>query len=866
MSAAPALRAEETDPTADPNAPVREAPAPEAPAQAPPAQPPARTGSASAPVQQPPEPAPQAPEAAPGQPEAPVNPATGEPIKIEAKTVKPKALETKEGQIIPGAKGKKLLNINLNPENRDFTLMHLIELISKLTETNFILDPKLRGLNEPLQLLTPKPITEDEAWMVFETILDSRELVPVKTATGWYQIVEKRDAASSNIETQVEDPAGGFKRDVMVTRLVPLTYISASQIRPIVDKMKSKGGQVEVYDPTNTIILMDTGTNIERILKLLKELDVRDYDVLVELIKIKYSPVSDLFQLIQQLQSQDGSGGGAATGSTNRRIRRDPNQPNPADEQGPGLGVSSLKVIPDERTNSLLVVGTRSEMDRFKELVAKLDVPTDTPQEKIHVYYLEYADSEELASTLSSLVGSPMDFVARGQEDRTEAGGTATQRVRTAVRNISNTVNRAGGEGEAVEGQFEAEVTITPDAPTNALVISASQSDYNTLKKVISKLDIRRPQVNIEAMVLELGVRKNHEFGFEFRSISKDITEPGMTFFGGTNLAGGSGINAATGAGQAGAIPGAGALAIPGVIVGAADGTIQFGDVTFLNLAAFVRAIKTDNDINILSQPHLTTLDNEEAEIVVANNLPFRTGTSQTTVSTLSTIERKDVGLTLRITPQINESDYVRLKIEQEISQVVDSPTGLDVSDVGPTTSKRTANTSVVVKNNQTAVIGGLMSHDEVRTESKVPILGDIPVLGWLFRSSTMRDLKTNLLLFVTPHIMRDDMDTQTETLRYWREQAEIGKQYFGTSLRREEVGRRLEAQTQRIIDQIRIDEEKARQEAEVEEEDSTDPFGPASQPKLMTEEAPAASEPAAPAEEQAPEPPAGPQEDAPAP
>jgi len=266
---------------------------------------------------------------------------------------------------------------------------------------------------------------------------------------------------------------------------------------------------------------------------------------------------------------------------------------------------------------------------------------------------------------------------------------------------------------------------------------------------VIDKLDIPRRLVFVEALIMEITMDRGLDVGFEFRS-TNNVKDEGVQVIGGTNY---GGIQ------QAAANP----LGISGFAIGAADGTITFGGQTFPNIGALFRAMATDQDVNVLSTPHVLTLDNEEAEVIVANNIPFVTGQifSSNNTNPTTTIERQDVGITLRLTPQINESDYVKLLIYQEVSAVTDSPEGLSAAQVGITTAKRSADTVVVVKDRQTVIIGGLLKDSVTVVESKIPVLGDVPLLGYLFKNSSRKISKTNLLIFLTPYIIKDSADLE---------------------------------------------------------------------------------------------------------
>jgi len=384
-------------------------------------------------------------------------------------------------------------------------------------------------------------------------------------------------------------------------------------------------------------------------------------------------------------------------------------------------------------TNSLIVTDSVSAIRKIERLIHALDVPTPTGKGKINVYYLKHANAEDIAKVMQALVSRlPVP----------PAGGAAQQTT---------------GPATILEGA----VTITADKLTNSLIIVASPIDYEIMKDVILKLDIRRRQVYVEAAIIEMGLSKSNELGFEFQGTNRTNLENSnqTTVIGGTNF--GNIAPATTG-------PAAFAN-FNGLAVGAVKGTFKFNGVEYLNIGALLRALQTDTDVNVLSTPNILTSDNQKAEIMVGENIPFITGQSQSAVTggnaVLTSVERKDVGITLKITPQITSEDNVRLEVYQEISNVIQTA-GLNPNTVGPSTSKRSATTTVVVKDRDTMVIGGLIRDNVTASESKVPLLGDIPLLGWLFKYRTSKVEKVNLMIFITPYIINSEQDAEAITKR----------------------------------------------------------------------------------------------------
>ncbi len=608
------------------------------------------------------------------------------------------------------------LNFN-NVEIRD-----LVKTMSELTGKNFLLDDKVRGR---ITIISPSKVTIAEAYKVFETILAVNALTIVE-AGRVTMIVPTREAKSSTIKTVIGKRYLP-RSDTFITRLIPLEYISASDISQALRGLVSKFGTLQVYQPTNTLIMIDSVANINRLLKIIRELDIDIYGEKIEVIPLEYATASEIAQIITSLYT------GAKPGAPKPRARR----ARKAVQKGV-LGVAGVrpgisKIIPYERTNSLIVVANQEIIEDLKELIASLDVKVPAGTGKIRVHYLQNADAEQLSGVLSSLA-------AGGAVSRPGAPG------------------KPGAPARAGVARFEGGIKITADSATNSLIIIASPQDYEILKEVIDKLDIPRRQVYVEAMIVEMLLRKSREIGLEFRSTDvtpESLSEPGLKFGGGTNL--GAGIDAAS------VSPPVGFFGLSGLAVAAFEGVITFGGQSFLNIAAFFRALQTDTDVNVLSTPNLLAMDNEEAEITVGSNVPFPTGQQIGTAGiTTSSIQREDVGIKLKITPQINESDFVRMSIAIEISEVSESPVeGLDPNIVGLTTSKRAAQTVVVVKDRQTVVIGGLIKDAVNDVEKKVPILGDIPIIGWLFRFTKHRVEKINLLIFLTPYIIHGSEDME---------------------------------------------------------------------------------------------------------
>ncbi len=381
-------------------------------------------------------------------------------------------------------------------------------------------------------------------------------------------------------------------------------------------------------------------------------------------------------------------------------------------------GQEPQAVIADERLNALVVLGNEFFVNKVRRLTVQLDIESPPGRQEINVVYLNNASAEDMAKVVNQILQAE-------KKPGTPAGQQPGQET----------------------------VFVTADKATNSLIVTGSPEQFETVKQVIVKLDIPRKQVFVEALIFEVQADKASKFGVEWRATS-NLNKPGPQAIGGTNFGTINNVaqNPITG------------MAGQGLVVGVVDGTINFAGQTYANVGALMNALRTDTDVNILSTPNILTTDNEEAEIFVGSNVPFVKSTAQTTGATpIENIERQDIGITLRVKPQISESDFVKLNIFQEISSI--APTQLDkAKDI--ITFKRNAKTVVVVKDSQNVVIGGLMQENIQEVENKVPLLGDIPLFGWLFKSKTKQRTKTNLMIFLTPHIIKTvgDMERVTST------------------------------------------------------------------------------------------------------
>ncbi|MCK4675214.1 MAG: type II secretion system secretin GspD [Gammaproteobacteria bacterium] len=483
-----------------------------------------------------------------------------------------------------------------------------------------------------------------------------------------------------------------YASDELITKIIRLDHVPASQLVPILRPLVPQQGHLAAYNPTNTLIITDHAGNIRRLLKIIAGVDRPDSDEL-EIIPLKHASASELVRILNSLNTS-----GSAKDASKK-----------------------IKLAADDRTNSILVTGDRASRLKIRATISYLDTPLEDGSGNTHVIYLKYAKAENLVKILTGLK-------EQGAKTRSTKGKAAPVKVTSGSVISQNAIIQA-------------------DEETNALIITADPNTVKNLKAVVRQLDIRRAQVLIEAIIAEITITNSKEVGV---GLAVDATQrdSGALPVGISNFAGvGDLLLSAIGGGTPTSLPPALSIGLGGE----SSSGVRYG--------ALLRALQTDQNTNILSTPNIVTLDNEEAELIVGQNLPFVTGSFTGTGSTdpanpFQTIERQDVGLTLKVTPQINEGDTVKLVLEQETSSVIPGSETLGIA-----TRKRSIKTSVLVDDGGILILGGLIQEEVSDTESKVPLLGDIPLIGFLFRSESTTKTKQNLMVFLRPTILRDHKD-----------------------------------------------------------------------------------------------------------
>jgi general secretion pathway protein D len=607
----------------------------------------------------------------------------------------------------------------LSMDFTDVELPVLIKFMSEQTKRNFIFDERVQG---KITIISPRRITMEEAYNVFLYVLQAKGFTAVSQGNT-IKIVAAREARQDTIHTGVSKDTASAE---FITRLVPLQYLESAEVVPLVTPLVSKDGMVSAFASSNTLLLIDSRANIDRIVTILAEVDSEGAPGILRVYPLSYALAADVTKTLTSVYIE----GAAAPPATAARGR--------ARNIRPTRGVA-VKFLPDARTNSVIVHAGQEMQDDVADLLKKIDVPASAGGGRINVYYLENADAEEVSKVLASLSGEK-----RAGAAPVAPGGRVVPPPATG--------------GAVISAELEGGVKVTADKATNALVIVASSNDYETLVGVIRKLDIRRRQVFVEAVVMEIDLDKTLDVGVEWRAAAQVGGGQSGAVIGGANYGIQGGMNSLL-AGLAAGAP----LIFPGsgLVAGGIGGSVTLPDGTKVPaIAAVLRASQGNNNLNILSSPHLLTQNNKEAEIIVAENIPFLTSTSRDTTNlanVINTVERKDVGVTLRITPHIHESEFVSLDIYQEASALKqDALTLAQTATVGPTWTKRSTKTTVLVKSGDTVIISGIIQDSFTRNVSKIPLLGDIPLLGALFRYTSEQKKKTNLLIMLTPHIIQE--------------------------------------------------------------------------------------------------------------
>ena len=610
--------------------------------------------------------------------------------------------------------------VTLNLKDADINA--LVESMSVLTGKNFIVDPRVKGR---VTIVSSKPMDEKELYEVFLAVLGVHGFAAVPSGNV-IKIIPAAGAKQESIPTV--DGRKGIEPDQIVTRIIQVQNVSVAQIVPILRPLIPPQGHLAAYTPTNVLIISDSAANVERVASIIARVDLASNEE-VEIVPLRHASATEIVRVLTALEQS--------------KSRNDP---------AVGVGTPT-RMVADDRTNSILLSGDKASRLRLRTLISHLDTPVDSGG-NTQVVYLRYAKAKELVTVLQGVSKSLSNEAARnvpmpGQGQAAPGGGSSSS------------------SGASL-------VDIQADEATNSLVITAPPELIRSLRAVVAQLDVRRAQVLVEAVIAEISAEKTAEIGVQWGVNGNNAI--GFTNFdvGTSSLSNVLGV--------AGAIdfalnpPSGTTPTLPKITEDQIPRGLQLG-VGGGDFAVLLSALAKDADTNVLSTPTIVTLDNEEAEIVVGQNVPFVTGTYTTSTSSSSTsngtgsslqsggpfqtIQRQDVGITLKVKPQINEGNAVKLEIAQEVSNVVPSA---NAATQGPTTNKRSIKTKVLVENGQILVLGGLIDESLNESAQKVPLLGDVPLLGNLFRYRDTSRLKRNLMVFLHPVILRDPVQSTLHT------------------------------------------------------------------------------------------------------
>ena len=601
--------------------------------------------------------------------------------------------------------------VTLNLKDADINA--LVESMSVLTRKNFIVDPRVKGR---VTIVSAKPMDEKELYEVFLAVLNVHGFAAVPDGNV-IKIIPAAGAKQESIPTV--DRQGSAEPNQIVTRIIQVQNVSAAQVVPILRPLIPPQGHLAAYTPTNVLIVSDSAANVERIASIIARIDLASNEE-VEIVPLRYASANEVVRVLTTLEQS--------------KTKADP-----------AAAVSSpSRMVADDRTNSILLSGDKASRLRLRTLISHLDTPVDSGG-NTQVVYLRYAKAKDLVSVLQGASKNlsneasrnvPVPVLTQGQAAPPGGGGSGPMSTSSSS-----------------SGLFD----IQADEATNSLVITAPPEIVRSLRTVIGQLDVRRAQVLVEAVIAEITAEKTAALGIQWGVAGNNAI--GFTNFdaGASSLGNVLGLASKVETGLKNNNLDLSNVTVPnGVHIGVGGG--DFG--------ALISALAKDADTNVLSAPTIVTLDNEEAEIIVGQNVPFVTGNYTTNTSSGSgsgsnsavgnpfqTIQRDDVGIKLRVKPQINEGNAVKLEISQEVSTVVPSA---NAASQGPTTNKRSIKTKVFVENGQVLVLGGLIEDNHTESASKVPVLGDVPVLGNMFRYRNTSKKKTNLMVFLHPVILRD--------------------------------------------------------------------------------------------------------------
>ncbi|MBN2589182.1 MAG: type II secretion system secretin GspD [Sedimentisphaerales bacterium] len=574
-----------------------------------------------------------------------------------------------------------------------------IKTIGHLTGVNFLIDDKVSGT---VTLISPTQVRLAEVYKIFESMLQVKGYAAVPSGKI-VKIIPRADAAKSNLLIRVgNDPEQIPVDDSFVTQIIPIDYADVSEISELLTPLISPEGSIATYPNTKTIIVTDTSSNIHRVVKLIQKLDVEGSKDNIVVIPLKYSSAQTISEQITEIMQRNAAAANA------RNVRAASTTTN-----------ENMKVLPDDRTNSIVVISNQEDIIMIRDLVLKLDIERPIEASNVHVMFLKHAEAAEVEKSLS-----------------------------TVLLKLSSNANDESAN----------QLQVTSDTSTNSLIVVASPQDFETIEDMIKKLDIVREQVLVEFQIMEATDDVLKEIGVDWATLDEAVADS-VRGFGYTNL-------------------GPRLEAVSGDLEGMGVGVYQkVGEST--EIGAILKAMENHSGVNVLSTPHIMASNHTAASIIIADNVPYVSQSRVTeydpaTPTAIRTYDFKDVGIELKVVPHVSQNNFVRLEIDTSYTKLVESATGL--GNETPTTAQRKVNTVVSVNSGTTVVIGGLMRDDKEKIVKKVPLLGDIPIFGELFKFTRERNLKTNLILFITPHVLSSQQELD-EITRIKQEETESAKE-----------------------------------------------------------------------------------------
>ena len=613
----------------------------------------------------------------------------------------------------PSARAAEEEKVTLNFVNAD--IVSVIKAVGGHTGKNFILDPRVTGT---VNIVSEKPVPKDLLYPMLLSVLRTQGYAAVES-NGFVKIVPEAEGKTG--ASPVGEAGAKVPGDRIVTRVFLLQNESALQLVAVLRPLVTANNFVAAYASNNAIVITDYAENVRRIEAIIRSIDQPSGGD-VHVVALQHASAVDVAQTIK----------GVIPETT----------PSPSSPGAPAKAAIAI----DPRTNSLLVRGDNPGLlTRIKALAASLDTP-GAGAGNIHVVYLRNAEAVKMADTLRGLLSG-----ADASRSVTSAATATPASAAASTTGLPSPAAAAAAPSSIVQAY----------APTNSLIITAPEPVYRALRSVIDKLDVRRAQVLVEALIVEVQTGRASELGVQFQGLS-GIDRDGRQVIGGTNFSTSPSSATSFGTNIVGLAQNLAAIGT-GLNVGVVNGRISIPgpdgtNIEVLNLGVLARALEADTGVNVLSKPNVLTLDNEEAKLLVGQNVPFITGsyTPSATSATnpFQTIERKDIGLTLKVRPQITEAGTVKLAIFQEVSSISRDAT---VKGADLITNKRSLESTVLVDDGQIIVLGGLIQDDQQASIDKVPLLGDIPFLGNLFKYESRSSKKTNLMVFLRPYVLRDE-------------------------------------------------------------------------------------------------------------